>query len=130
MTRVKESPALQAFNAKAVPEGYERIRIARARGPILRFNGRLLAETVVGSKANSARWLELRLWETPGGAWVVEKAQNSEAAGERDFVNAWVIEATVSMESRPALVMEALDWSLPARNLAKDMGWRFEEFVE
>jgi hypothetical protein len=130
MVKVKESAALAAYNAKAVPEGFERIRIARTRGPILRFNGKLFCEYEMSSKAHQDRWMTLAVYETPGGAWIVHKAANSDAPGERDFHDAWVIEAPVPMESRPTLVMEALDWSLPARNMAKQQGWRFEEFVE
>lgn len=124
----KDSPALAAFNVAPVPDGFERVRIARARGPILRFHGKMLAEKVVGSRTHTDRWLEIRLWETPAGAWVVEKLQASEARGERDFASAWVLDGP--QEGRALEVMEALDWMLPARDLAKEMGWRFEEFVE
>ncbi len=129
MAKSKDSPALIDFNGRDVPEGFERVRIARTRGPILRFMGKVIAEKIHGSKAHNQRWIELRVWETPGGAWVVEKANASDAAGERDFFAAWVIEAAVPADERPAHVMEALDWSNLARTMAKDMGWKFEEFV-
>jgi hypothetical protein len=129
MARPKDSPELVTFNTTEIPEGFERVRIARTRGPILRFIGKVIAEKIHGSKANNQRWIELRVWETLGGAWVVEKANASDAPGERDFFAAWVIEAAVPIEERPAHVMEALDWSNLARTMAKELGWKFEEFV-
>lgn len=106
------------------------MRIARARGPILRFHGRLIGELELGGRSSGNRWIELRLWETPVGTWVVERVQASDEAGERDFASAWTIPTDLSDDARRVAVMDALDWSLPSRSLAKQLGWKFEEFLE
>lgn len=119
----KESDELAAFNAKSVPEGFDKQRIARERGPIVRFHGREVATVSFGK--GKPRWIEIVLWETPGGAWVVERIEASDRQGEKDFVDALVVR-----DADPIVVMDWLGWTIPARELGKSMGWKFEEFVE
>lgn len=127
MVTQNASAEVEAFNAKPVPGGYERVTIRRTRGKALRFHGRLLGEEVVGHRDRD-RWLELRLWETPAGAWIVERVSASDEPGERDFANALVLKGDTA--DRPYLAMEWLDWINPAKSLARRMKWRFEEFVD
>jgi hypothetical protein len=134
MVKLKESPELLVFNARAVPDGFEKVKIVRMRGKTLRFHGRQIGEQVVGSRNNPDRWLELRLWETPAGAWVVAmvRASDVRTAGreERDIEDALVIPPNQVNIDGPTMAMDFWNWITPARSLSRELGWRFEEFVE
>jgi hypothetical protein len=123
MVMLRESPAIKAFNAKPVPDGYERVKLVRSEGPTLRFHGRLLAEEM-------APRLTAVLWETPGGAWVAARITRSERDNAADWIEAEVIAPDEDQERRRLAVMDVLRWSLPARALAKRMKWQFDEIID
>lgn len=130
MVKPKESPELQAFVRKPVPAGYEVVKIVRVRGKTLRFHGKLLAEQHVGSRKSTDRWIELRLWATPAGAWIAELVRASDHHGEQDIEDALVIPPDQANAEGATMAMDFWNWINPARSLARQMGWKFEEFVE
>lgn len=100
-------------------------------GPNLLFDGQIIGEITTQNRGGSKdRWQEVRLWETRGGAWIVENVGCSTREGEREFRSATVVEASdTEMEMRLA-VMEWLEWSPPARELSRAMEWKFNRWVD
>lgn len=96
------------------------------KGPIVRFDGRVLAEHTTNPKGNRDRWVELRVWATPAGAWIVETVSCSDKQEEQDFANALVLDHVSDLKdprSRPIRAMDWMGWSNPARALASKLDW-------
>lgn len=96
-------------------------KIVANKGPTLQFDGKLLIEYSTDPKKQKVRWTELRLWETPSGAWIMESVGCSDDEAQVDIFDAEVFRGEVG--ERPIAVMDWLGWSYPARAIAKKMGW-------
>lgn len=107
-------------------------RIGCADGPNVRFSGRARAEASTQRRDGGRdRWQEMVLWETRGGAWVLQSTGASDVEGERDIVNARVIGRPPHGHDEASVMaaMEWLGWTRPARDIAKQMGWVLERVV-
>lgn len=119
----------KAVKARAGDDRFEPQRIVQRRGPTLLFDGALLAEYSTKRHDDQDRWQIGEIWETRGGAYVAVLAGCSEAAGEDDHVTATIIEPGDDEQARRIAVLDALNWTIPARSMARDIGWRLEREV-
>lgn len=95
-------------------------RIVQNRGPIIEFDGREVDGYQTRQKG--AAWTEVTLWETRGGAWIVEVANCSDQDGHVDMIDAHVLD-NPDMGERQIEAMDAMRWSGYAREMAKRLGW-------
>ena len=108
---------------------YERQRMRVNNAPDLHFEGAVIGEyTTQNRDASKPSWTEIRLWQTRGGAWIVETVGCSTRPGQVDICDALVIEAPIEHEdaNRPEAiseVMQFLGWTVVAKAFAKQMGW-------
>lgn len=122
--------AKAAAKANTPPSGeYEVLRIAQTRGPTIRAEASLLASYST-QKDREGRWFNCQLWQTPGGAYIAVSSNCSDREGERDFIAADVFETDMDETERRIGVMEIFQWSTPARNMAKSLGWKIEIHVD
>lgn len=119
-------------------EGLQRIRLRVNNAPDVHFTGHVLHEyTTQSSDRPKDRWTELRLWETHGGAWIVEKVGCSTRQGEAEIRDVRVIEhagvATgheASIQEARDLIMDFFGWTIVAKAFAKQAGWDVVRRVE
>ncbi|PZU59849.1 MAG: hypothetical protein DI547_05065 [Sphingobium sp.] len=110
-------------------DGFTPQTISANRGPVYEFMGRLLAQhSTQNAKRTKTRWTELRLWETPAGAWVVEHVGCSDDDGHVDIADVAVFPR--HKVGREFAVMDTLEWSYAARALASKMKWDLKVRVE
>lgn len=97
-----------------VPDGFRAFSISCFDGPDFKFAGRILGHTE--SRPGKPRRTRYRIYETPAGNFVAETVAVSDIAGEIDQHRAWTCKDRWE-------VMEAFAWALPAKKLAKSIGW-------
>lgn len=108
---------------------YETLRVAQTRGPTIRAEGTLLASYST-HKDREGRWFDCQLWQTPGEAYIAVSSNCSDREGERDFIAAEVFEPDMDELERRIGVMDVFQWSTPARNMAKKLGWKIERHID
>lgn len=130
LTNARRAIAKAAAKAEGAPsDEYEVLRIAQTRGPTIRAEAALLASYST-HKDREGRWFNCQLWQTPGGAYIAVSSNCSDREGERDFIAADVFETDMDETERRIGVMEIFQWSTPARNMAKSLGWKIEIHVD
>lgn len=126
-------PGEKSRHIQAIEAGYEPQLISANKGPEFQFYGKLLIEVTTQNRGRTkARWTELRLWETPAGAWVMESVGCSDDDGHVDITDAEAfppiggldeIQGGYRGKGREERVMDWLGWSYAAREMASKMGW-------
>lgn len=107
----------------------KKIRLQVNNAADVHFEGAVIQEYSTQSKDKDrpkSKWSELRLWETVGGAWIMESVGMSTVPGQVDIRDVLVIEtgATETDEGLAHLrVMEWLGWTMVAKAFARQAGW-------
>lgn len=102
--------------------------ITQSRGPALNFVGKLLGEYDTRRDGRD-RWQAGEVWETVGGAYVAVLMGCSDAAGEADLAEATVVPPGGDETERRIAVAAALNWTIPAREMLRGLGWKLERDV-
>lgn len=111
-----------ARRAEALPAEYERVEIDQSRGPRVEFTGRLLADSEFQTKGRDALSITLEIWETKGGALIAASYAAPIDRNGHENARVTIVEPDEPQAMRFA-VMEAFDWELRARSMAKKLGW-------
>lgn len=111
-----------------LPEEYERVEIEQDRGPVVEFNGRLLAE----NKFTTHERLEmaLEIWETQGGALVAVSASTLPGQPDSEDARVTVVPPQDDVQAMRFAVMQAFNWENRARTMARKLGWSLRTEVE
>ena len=112
------------------PAPFLPVELSNNKGPGVSFDGRLLHEGTTQNRARTkTRWGEIRLWETPAGAWIAEDVACSEDDGEVDITKVGVFRDPIG-EDRHFLVMDFFGWNHLARAMASKLKWNLVMRVE
>jgi hypothetical protein len=132
-----------------VPDEFENVQIDQDKGPTVEFTGRLLASDEFETKGRDPLRIKMEIWETQAGHLVA--ASYAEPVDREGFENARVtvvkshepIEEIdvdgganwkpIKMADPQAMrfaVMDAFDWHVRARSMAKKLGWSLRKDVE
>lgn len=110
--------------AEALPEEYERVELVQARGPVIAFNGRVLAETRWDTRGRDPMRTTFELYETAGGNWVASSSYYPIEREGLENVAATVIERQDDEEAMRVAVLDHFQWHDRARAmLRKQLGW-------
>lgn len=104
---------------------FEPIQVRQTRGPVLAFNGRLLASDEYETRGRDPMSVLLEVFETQGGAYV---AVSSFVPAERDGfedIRASVIEPGPDEVARRCAVLDHFTWDVRARKMLRKQGWKF-----
>lgn len=110
--------------------------IKQNRGPMLKFEGRLLAETEWSTRDGQMR---LEIWQTRGGA-LIPVTRSIFNDKRRGITSASVVEPEAASLSPNDLqetaamrfaVMDHFDWTDAARSMVREqLGWKLTQVVE
>lgn len=115
------STHLDAAKGKPMTETFERVKFAQNRGPLLVFEGKLLASTEFETRAGS---MALEIWETPAGAWIATATGTPYDEDSRVIRTATIVPPGDDEMARRCAVMDEFDWEDRARSMVrKQLGW-------
>ena len=89
----------------------ERIRIHRDGQRDLAFQGVLVAETDIQHR-DDTRWLELKMWKTQAGKYVIQRKHITRWQGERDTVEAEVFDTVEALREHYGNEISNLEYSM------------------
>lgn len=111
--------------------GYERVEFKQHKGPTIEFTGKLIAENEYVSRGSPEPMnVTMEIWQTKAGALVAMVATYPVSREGYEKVEATVVEPEDDHQAMRFAVMDALDWSDGARNMARKLGWSLRVEVE
>ena len=117
-------------NQAILPSGeYERVDITQARGPRLKFEGKMIARTDFQSRGHDPMRIAYEIWETRGGALIA--VSNASPADREGFENteALVVKPEVE-QTMQFIVMDFFQWHDRARAMVrKQLKWKLTQQI-
>lgn len=105
------------------PEGFDRVEFAQHAGPLIEFNGRLLAENSFEAKGHIPTHVSFEIWESQGGALVAASVSTPLDLSKAELVEVTVAEPQDDAQAMRFAVMEHFGWRDGARSMARKLGW-------
>lgn len=116
-------------NARDLPAEWQVVEMVQARGPVLQFRGRLLADTTFETRRGTPLRIDLEIWETEAASLVAMSASTPAGGQGREDVRATVVERQVDEQAMHFAVMDHFDWADRARSMVRKLGWSLRRDV-
>lgn len=105
------------------PEDFDRVEFAQHAGPLIEFNGRLLAENSFEAKGHIPTRVSFEIWETEAGALIAASISTPLDGHGTELVEVTVAEPQDDAQAMRFAVMEHFGWRDGARSMARKLGW-------
>lgn len=114
----------------AVPEDYERVTFKQDKGPTIEATVRLLGSTSFEITGRQTLEITLEIYETAAGALLAVSASTLPGGTGREDLRVTVVPPTDDVLAMRTAVMDAFDWSVYARSMARKLGWNLIQEVD
>lgn len=114
------------------PVGYKRVTFTQDKGAKIETTARLLADATFPIEAYSGQPLELtiEIWETVAGALLAVSASTLPGGAGRQDTRVTVAPPSADVLAMRLAVMDAFEWNVYARSMARKLGWNLIVDVE